>query len=49
MAWKLISLHKTVQSYQAWYFSEYKPMKFILSELCLQGIKGPVGRDESSL
>lgn len=49
MARKLISLHKAIQSYQAWYFSEYKPMKSILSELCLQGIKGPVGWDGSSL
>lgn len=49
MAWKLISLHEAVQTYQVWYFSEYKPLKSILSELCLQGIKGPVGREESSL
>lgn len=49
MAWKLISLQKAVQSYQAWYFSDYKPMKSILSELCLQATKGPAGRDERSL
>lgn len=49
MAWKFIRLHKAVLSYQAWYFSEYKAMKSILSELCLQDIKGPVGREYSSL
>lgn len=35
--------------YQSWYSSEYdKALKSILSELWLQGIKGPVGREESS-
>lgn len=35
--------------YQSWYSSEYdKALKSILSELWLQGIKGPGGREESS-
>lgn len=48
MAWKLINT-KLSTLYQAWYSSEYnKALKSILSELYLQGIKGPVGWKESS-
>lgn len=49
MAWKLISYMKLSSLYQSWYSSEYdKALKSFLSELWLQGIKGPVGREESS-